>query len=344
MANEQLTIAQNKARLTVIGKSYDAANTDSGSGETWPEITLEELVDMGYDIPEIDDFIIGTLDGHDWPVLIWDDDIMELEGLDIGDLNLNWELNTPFSVGDIAFDLDDNFDIEEKNLPHSIAIVTMPLKTEYVNGKPIDITGMVVTAKNADDSTWTSAKYPNGHVPLGELMISPKIASSAVTPENGMSATGFWQLQNIQPDQSGHQGQSEYNYIKFSSGVKFIGVMNGTDMYVVSGSLSSYSGTSYGETGGEITDPERTTTASKKKMVAGSNDIYYIVWGPWYSKPPIPVIETISSSNPSTDGLDYIFQTVDGQKAITVRWSRPEDGKILETKFPITILPGGGGR
>jgi hypothetical protein len=61
-------------------------------------------------------------------------------------------------------------------LPASIEIVTPPNKLEYQDGERIDLTGMVVTAKKADGSTWTSSKYPNGHIPLGELIVSPYAA------------------------------------------------------------------------------------------------------------------------------------------------------------------------
>lgn len=56
-------------------------------------------------------------------------------------------------------------------LPVRIAITTPPTKLAYTDGEAIDITGMVVTAYNSDDSVW-------GIIPLNELTIVPVVAVS----------------------------------------------------------------------------------------------------------------------------------------------------------------------
>ena len=61
-------------------------------------------------------------------------------------------------------------------LPESIEIITQPTKLTYEDGEMIDLTGAVVSAKKANGETWTSSQYPNGHIPLGELIVEPNKA------------------------------------------------------------------------------------------------------------------------------------------------------------------------
>ena len=86
-------------------------------------------------------------------------DLGDLPSLDLDPFDLNWQIDVP----------------DPENLPDEIRIITMPKKLEYVDGEKIDISGAVVGAYK-NDSIWTSAKYPNGHIPLGELIVDPLIA------------------------------------------------------------------------------------------------------------------------------------------------------------------------
>lgn len=113
MANEQLTIQPNDARMTVIGKSWPDQASDSGGGE-W------------------DDTYNGTYSGP----------------------------------------------IPRTDLPTKIAVTTPPTKTEYKKSERIDFDGMVVTAYNEDDTVWTSAKYPDGTIPLNEIISTRLIGTS----------------------------------------------------------------------------------------------------------------------------------------------------------------------
>lgn len=69
-------------------------------------------------------------------------------------------------------------------LPESIEIITQPTKLTYTEGEMIDLTGAVVSAKKSNGETWTSSQYPNGHIPLGELVVEPRTVNRAlVMPE-----------------------------------------------------------------------------------------------------------------------------------------------------------------
>ena len=75
------------------------------------------------------------------------------------DKNGNWKV----------VDVDENGRFVGHPLPMRIAVVTLPTKTAYTAGEPIDITGMVVKAYYED-----STEY--GVVYNGELAISPTTA------------------------------------------------------------------------------------------------------------------------------------------------------------------------
>ena len=94
---------------------------------------------------------------------------IDLGDLDIGSLDpfdLNWQTDVP----------------DPDNLPDAIQIITPPTKNTYTKGQKIDLNGAIVGAyKNG--SIWTSTKYPNGHIPLNELIISPLMVTSEDTGE-----------------------------------------------------------------------------------------------------------------------------------------------------------------
>ena len=198
MSNEKLTIQKDKARLTVIGRSYPDENTDSGTGIDLTQELIDILDDLGIDLPDIDPddwddipAIIGLDDDRD-PVLVFPDPdtgiLIEwpLDDLDWDDFldnyDLDWMLDMDI-VGldsltglDVDISLDTDFSLKVENVPTEIVIVTPPKKLKYIVGQRLDFTGMVVKAVKSDGSTWTSAKYPNGHIPLGELYLDPLVA------------------------------------------------------------------------------------------------------------------------------------------------------------------------
>lgn len=119
MANEQLTIQPNDARMTVIGKSWPDQASDSGGGD-W------------------DDTYNGTYSGP----------------------------------------------IPRTDLPTKIAVTTPPTKQEYGRLDRIEFDGMVVTAYNEDGSVWTSADYPNGTIPLNEIISTRRTARGVDQPKD----------------------------------------------------------------------------------------------------------------------------------------------------------------
>ena len=370
MANEELTIAKEKARLTVIGNSYPDALTDSGLGFDLSQIIFDILIDLDIPMPDIDfddldditiipgldiDTEIPTLEYPDpdwpddeippiidWPMpdLDWDDFIDKLEDLDL-DIDILKDLSF-VGLNDLELptlvSLDMNFNIQMDELPASIEIVTPPNKLEYQDGERIDLTGMVVTAKKADGSTWTSAKYPNGHIPLGELIIEPAQAdvgqskSDEYTDGDGVIARAYTGSGAIGP-WGEHDGRRDAGQIG----------SNGTHLYMHPGNLwllTQYNGYIYemgipgevgvwvpGSGGGAIgwTEPSF-QEFTPRHGVTQSWDL-------------IPT----STKDPKKSGK---LKPEKSSQTITASWPRYCDGEQLVAFFDIEVkeTPGGGGR
>lgn len=60
--------------------------------------------------------------------------------------------------------------------PYAIEVTTKPTKLVYDTGETIDLTGAIIIARTITWSVWTSTFYPDGRVPLNEIMISPILA------------------------------------------------------------------------------------------------------------------------------------------------------------------------
>lgn len=65
---------------------------------------------------------------------------------------------------------------KDTSYPYEIRITTQPTKLTYNSGETIDTTGMVVTAYTVLGDVWNHTCYPNGIVPLSEIVISPETA------------------------------------------------------------------------------------------------------------------------------------------------------------------------
>lgn len=55
-------------------------------------------------------------------------------------------------------------------VPHHISVVQLPNKIIYNSGDAIDLTGIVVRAFNSDGTAWENSDYPDGYIPLSELI------------------------------------------------------------------------------------------------------------------------------------------------------------------------------
>lgn len=100
-------------------------------------------------------------------------------GVDPGGIGSSVVGMNPTTGNEEAVGVDSGGNLVTTSLPSSIVLTVNPTKMSYGDGETIDITGATVTAKKADGTTWTNSQYPNGHIPLGELIVNPTVASGS---------------------------------------------------------------------------------------------------------------------------------------------------------------------
>lgn len=88
---------------------------------------------------------------------------------------------------DAVIGVDKDGKLVKTPIPTTIVLVTPPTKTEYTDGETMDYTGIVVGLKKKDGSTFTDARYPNGHIPMGELIFPVEVAESPIVPVEWVS-------------------------------------------------------------------------------------------------------------------------------------------------------------
>lgn len=94
---------------------------------------------------------------------------------------------------DVVVGVDENGKLVITPRPYSIYVVTEPTKKEYTEGETMDYTGLVVGLKSKDGTDFTDEKYPDGHIPLSELIL-PDVApegsgndgSATITDKSGL--------------------------------------------------------------------------------------------------------------------------------------------------------------
>lgn len=358
--NEQLQIQKEQARLSIIGECYPDALTNSGDGDDIAQELIDVLEDLDIDLPDFDPEEwddIPVLPGFDEdgdPILIYIDP-------DTGDIEI-WELDIdPLDFQDILDDLeltdicpdlditgldingldsivtcDTDLILHVDNLPTALEIVTMPKKLRYIEGTRIDLSGMIVKAVKADGSTWTSAKYPNGHIPLGELITEPLVAT-----EEGKMAYNF-----------------DYGFFCHLS----------TNFYD-----RTFTKTSWGKAyGGLIISPDgwhdpvivsddeaavrwhcedvRSPIFTRDFGVSGSTVVHglRVYYGTGYG-----LREGSSGTGLQASGIDTFYGVLsgllesivagDGMCKVVIRWERPGDSKELWTSFDVEVIPKGHG-
>ena len=330
MANPNLTIQPDKARLTVTGKSWDDITTDSGPGDTIEQITIddiEDLIDIDLpDIPEDVPIIIGDLPGWDDPVIIidWPDgpEIIELPDLDLDDLDLDWEIDLSFSDLDDLYLVDVDLNIEILDLPDEIRIAHVPVKTTYTVGQHIDLDGLMVRAyKNGEIWEGPDRKYYNGYIPAHELDYAPKVA-------------GMNDLQDfiIKTDRCSQFCQNRHFTATAGDGaVIYINENDELRMYVTF--LSEHSGPC-GTFNGSTAQANTLVYADGISTLYKSSEYRYThncdeQISPYYTE-YIPL------------DAEAIKDMLGG---VTVAWNRYGDGKTLRATFDITVkAKGNGGR
>lgn len=124
---------------------------------------------------------VDTISGDDY-VIEDDEDGVYVEYDDIDYMvdpsdDISYILTTdPLDNNQYIISVDEDGTVTKKPYPSGIQIVTPPTKTSYTEGETMDYTGIVVKLVNADGTTYTDARYPNGIIPMGELEFPVSVA------------------------------------------------------------------------------------------------------------------------------------------------------------------------
>lgn len=103
----------------------------------------------------------------------------------------------PETGNDVVVGVDEDGQLVQTPVPSGIKIITPPTKTEYTAGEAIDYSGIVVALQKKDGSTFTDSKYPNGHIPMQELIFP--VTEAEYTGGADGSATSDYQGNLTQP-------------------------------------------------------------------------------------------------------------------------------------------------
>lgn len=247
-------------------------------------------------------------------------------------------------------------------IPSAIEIITPPAKTEYTEGETMDYNGIIVGLKKKDGTTFTDATYPNGHIPMGELIFPVEVAPEGSTGRKAASDI-------VSSDYP--VATSVRNEIVFT-GTAEVWNAYGNGVDVVSDAVA----TSYRY--GDEPDNVMTVIASKSKKLIydriGCNQTgYYVIQrvngngssythngmtvyyytescgigshqaGRTTTHTFIPGSGIESSDNAREVAWTLIYGELSGgTEDIPVQWKSPYDGREFEDTFEITVTDGTG--
>lgn len=233
-------------------------------------------------------------------------------------------------------------DLVTQSLPSSISIIQPPSKTEYVSGESINISGMVVSAQGGRGGTWTNARYPNGHIPLGELSIDPSAvpsnSSELYTLYSDGSGLNLKSISTTMVETKDSNGN--VRNLCVAPSLSFRGdVIGDYDSPGGSFCVTSYNGIVYGFGTG-------IQHFGLSAYHVGDDGVWYRSMGSnavvhdnvWESLTSTDIIQgapvsTIDPRGYDPNNIDFNSGTLD----IIVSWKRPVDGKELSASFSVTV-------
>ena len=243
---------------------------------------------------------------------------------------------------------DGSGNITDTVLPSSIAITTLPVKLDYVDGEEIDTMGMVVTAYDATGELWSNEDYPNGIIPLEELEIVPSSADKEQAQDSGLYTYG--EITCIALDLSkaavALPGWGSFYYDPFVMGSN--PSYNNYPTYMAKAYrpggifyVTRYNGFVYSKSLGSsdqedlvclyINDQGQGLYAAIVRSIEGNG------WYKWYIGAERVVNIPVSTADPTGISSLDDFVPIGGTEPISVVWHRPKDEKELSTSFFINV-------
>lgn len=232
----------------------------------------------------------------------------------------------PITGNEQAVGVDSSGNLVTTPIPSSIEIVRNPDNTSYQDGSPVDLTGATVIAKNADGSTWTSEDYPDGIIPISDLILETPTADATKTSRR--TAGGFTVLDDKRmpeellestPDKMRGPGTANFHGIEIT-------VPKGTGVGIAA----------------RNPDNDRNIGAYSMFGYYSNTEIgFYAIENEWGYALGFTAVLNNSGTNGPIGSLSYLFGELEidqgGRQPVSLKWSRPADQKDLKTTFNITV-------
>lgn len=260
---------------------------------------------------------------------------------------------------DIEIITDEDGNLRETDLPSEIRIKGLPARTVYKEGEAINLVGINVKAYRANGTLWTSNNYPlqpyyeRGEVPAIELVPEPKIATGGsgivmwTTPLDDRSefyrATGGQFSFSKMNSSTIIHGNTSRRYWTLYEGENVFMMRHYSPIqlgnyydYIHLCSPNEFAVEYHGEYGTEIHHlaKEHITGYAYKRIQSIVNSNSFLPAETYMEEEQGGYSRFIRCSDMITFGMGL---PPDSDETITVKWARPEDGKILEATFDIAV-------
>ena len=257
---------------------------------------------------------------------------------------------------DAVIGVDSGGKIVKTPIPSAIEITKPPDDTEYNEGDTIIYDGVDVKLKKKDGTTFTDAKYPNGHIPMGELIFPVEKAEGGGDSDieiPSYDGKDGWpsQLAVLSTPQSFKHFPAGTYHAEFMSGGlnNYVTLVLSSDAYLaLDGSgerlcIVSDGPINYGD--------NRWAQRSTITTIEVDGKTYYgrcQFDATWSSVDFLSGTPRLSGWNyaQQEDGLNDLLRIIYGNynshpgentQSIPVQWNSPYDGKTYEDKFEITV-------
>jgi hypothetical protein len=252
---------------------------------------------------------------------------------------------------DYSITVDDNGYIVETKIPSYIKITTPPLKLVYYDGESIDVTGMVVSAYDAEGNYMQD-------VDLSEIIIEPTTAEYG--GGSGYEGDGVIDGVTYKIDYTNHyeitvyadDEENKYRWAEWD-GLKNAVIYHGGESYAYIFASDNPEDTvmecAYQPDGTPTSgypkyeSPALSYSYDGKKVYYTYGTSTYSGSGPWEIS--CDVNNLVPRSEYKSNANKYAWVMVYGNarggstEEISVKWARPVDSKQLETSFEISTLP-----
>lgn len=267
----------------------------------------------------------------------------------------------PSTGNDYFIGVDSGGNLVTTPLPSILEMTTNPTKMDYDNGDPIDTSGAVVVAKNADGSTWTSPEYPDGIIPLSELELSTNTAeideddTITATTDSGLDAGSFGSSVSVCNAISFEYDQTNadiHHNIIFTG--TFICVLNTekTTQFICAGSDSN-SGyarnkiTTYD--GGQNVETESEFYKNSSTFTFDGKTVYYSYSAHGHDMGSDSNMTVTPGVSPAVGNQGdagkaawiAVYGNASVRKELKVKWKRPADKKYLSDSITFTVSGSG---